>query len=197
MTTGPEPALQIYSDASYFRHMNYGHGAWGAVLVWQDGDNTQHEVHGGTFRQSCENSTQAELQGVVNALHIAIASGRVKRGQAVVVCADCKTVVQILCGHYPRHSRTVDHLAPVWKLIRQIASEARLDVTGRWTPGHQAGGLTAENDDARFNALADRAARDANPALMKRSERRKLARLRQATRKRLARAREAELEGAA
>lgn len=157
MTTGPQSGLLIYTDASYV-HAKL-QGSWGAVIVWQG----TRESFGAPFKGPCSSSTLAELQGVANALHIAVAAGKLRRDVEALVLCDCLSVVQLLNGEVAptaKRLRRAEYQAAARK-VREIVRDVRAAVRFDWVKGHQ----TPDSDcpHAQGNREADRAATNARP----------------------------------
>jgi ribonuclease HI len=162
MTEQGRPALLIYTDASHGK----GSGSWGAVIT---GPEIKTMEAGGEFKGHCPCSTTAEMQGVANALHIAVAAGHLRRGTAAVVLCDNQSVVQLISGkclNVSRMKRRAPALFAALRHVREAMQDIQAQITFQWVRGHQS---AAEADEHRpFNRRADQLAKLNNSALQDR-----------------------------
>lgn len=178
MTNGPQPALTIYTDASFARN---GIGSWGAVIK---GTGKDVELSG-QFRMECADSTLAELQAVGNAIR-AVASKRLAEpGSWCVIYSDCQATVRVLQRKAKfRASRA--HLRGTVDILRGFIVDSGLRFTFEWIAGHQSAESTCPH--VQGNRRADALARKANAFLVERraviAARRKRQRLKRRERKR-------------
>ncbi len=175
MTSGPPPALTIYTDASFAQ--NTRAGSWGAMI--RQGE-TEH-TFAGAFKESCADSTAAEIQAIANALQAAHLAGLLIPGRWAEVITDCQAAAQVLQGKGKAKFRQRHvHLHERTNLIRTMIKARGWRVTFRWIAGHQS--ATSSCPDVQGNRAADKLARDAHPGLAARREHKRLARQRRKAR---------------
>lgn len=162
MTEQGRPALLIYTDASHAK----GSGSWGAVIT---GPEIETMEAGGQFKGPCPCSTTAEMQGVANALHIAVAAGHLRRGTSATVLCDNQSVVQLITRkglNGNRMKRRTPALFAALHHVRDAMRDIQAQITFQWVRGHQS---AAEADEHRaFNHRADQVAKRNNAALQAR-----------------------------
>lgn len=171
------PALLIYTDASHAE----GSGSWGAVITGQGIETTEH---GGAFKGGSPCSSTAEMRGVANALHIAVAAGHLRRGTVAVVFCDNQSVVELITRKgvdMARMKRRTPELARALQHVRAALHDIRAEVTFQWVKGHQS--VAKADEHAHFNHRADRLAKQNNPVMVQR-------RAKQATRRTARRAKQ-------
>lgn len=178
MTDGPEPALQIFTDASW-NAQKESRGSWGAVIVWQAGGESHHETHQGEFKKRCPCTTTAELWAVANGLHIAIAAGHVERDQHLHVLTDNLAVAEVLAGWSKFAVKKREKFKRGLDAVRECMADLDrrgITVAFSWTPGHCHRDGDPEGTPAFYNRLADTAARRANTYSQATAKRRRKAR---------------------
>lgn len=179
MTTGPQPALTIYTDASFDGKTRTG--SWGAVI--RTGDNeTQLQ---GSFREPCGDNTAAELQAIGNAIHEAAKLALVPAGCEVHLFSDCRACVDVL-RHRAKFRKSLTGLRSALSRVQLIMDATGWQFTVKWIRGHQDSTSTCPH--VQGNRMADQLARIAHPALQ---ERRQLQAARRKRNKRNRRARKA------
>ena len=142
----------IISDASFVPHSKTS--SWGA---WVKADGKPSETYGGLIRRECNDSTDAEICALANALYKAISTGLVEPNTEVMLQSDSTQALGLLKKLVPnvsvRNHKDSAELAvfrkpqlcgglraEAAKVVERIATAHGLTIVLRHVRGHKAGG---------------------------------------------------------
>ncbi len=140
--------VTIIADASFCPKTGVaGYGFWIAGERGKQGGE-------GAVKGLCDTNSTAEMQALVNALHIAVRAGLVSQGDAVLLQTDCEAAIQAFEGTRKRLSELEHATKQAMKHLRHTFA---LSLEYRHVKGH------SKSTEARYaaNNHCDRGARRA------------------------------------
>lgn len=141
--------VTIFADASFYNHA----GGWGA---WAKSDRAMGSLGKG-FARRVEDSVEAEMIAVVEAVKMARAYGIAEDGDRLIIQTDCQQAIMFFGSKEKIKDRYLWLRSELIKLVEGCTHEFR------WVKGHQKN--WRGNPRAAVNVLVDRLSRKGGGSL--------------------------------